>query len=589
MIPVAVESASGHGLGGDQAPPISFSGMNVTVRTDLTPSDITVGNIDDVNMKIRFFEVDNDVTLEKVTYRIEMWRGGELLAGNFYYDDDGVLYLKIRPTGTECDQVEIQKCIAYGGSEHVSAPGALYVYGEQCNDDNIDTCARPTITGPIFDKGGLYNVRVDIVGATGPTTLTDTDTLSYDTFVSVAQEQNFVIQTAHAEEIPVTVKTYYDEIKNFAFDASDNSITFDMGFDWTPEYVDLVQVVHEEIRVPKSFAPYETGAQFRGYVNGVEIDQRVILNDYLTYDDTNVVHFLISNSDLQSISEKMEEDRMASKNMNIKLVPIDRMGTSSTEFYLVDLETFENRVPTNIMIEWGEQYGAGDEIPFKFTFVDENRKLIRDVWYGYIVSDESGNEITRFSGDDPLNTGIAAPEGISVQYIKIPSEGLIKIDVIVYGTGLDYDPTYSGIGTGPIEIGSSLLGSEDDLTSDVIVIPPPTETTTPTAPIITEEIPAWIKTNAGWWAEGMIDDATFVTALEYLMQNGIVTIPQTAAATPDTDAGENGSGTASGIPPWIKTNAGWWAEGMIDDESFVSGIQYLIKEGIIQVTSASPE
>ena len=36
------------------------------------------------------------------------------------------------------------------------------------------------------------------------------------------------------------------------------------------------------------------------------------------------------------------------------------------------------------------------------------------------------------------------------------------------------------------------------------------------------------------------------------------------------------------IPEWIKNNAGWWAEGIIDDEAFVNGIQYLVKEGIIQ-------
>ena len=37
------------------------------------------------------------------------------------------------------------------------------------------------------------------------------------------------------------------------------------------------------------------------------------------------------------------------------------------------------------------------------------------------------------------------------------------------------------------------------------------------------------------------------------------------------------------IPSWIKNNAGWWADGQIDDNSFVSGIQYLVKAGIIQV------
>ena len=39
---------------------------------------------------------------------------------------------------------------------------------------------------------------------------------------------------------------------------------FDMPFDWSPDYVDLVQVVHEEVRVPKTFTPYAEGKQFKG-------------------------------------------------------------------------------------------------------------------------------------------------------------------------------------------------------------------------------------------------------------------------------------------------------------------------------------
>ena len=35
------------------------------------------------------------------------------------------------------------------------------------------------------------------------------------------------------------------------------------------------------------------------------------------------------------------------------------------------------------------------------------------------------------------------------------------------------------------------------------------------------------------------------------------------------------------VPNWIKNNAGWWAEGSIDDETFVQGIEYLVKNGII--------
>ena len=37
------------------------------------------------------------------------------------------------------------------------------------------------------------------------------------------------------------------------------------------------------------------------------------------------------------------------------------------------------------------------------------------------------------------------------------------------------------------------------------------------------------------------------------------------------------------VPNWIKNNAGWWASDQIDDSSFLQGIQYLIKMGIIVV------
>jgi hypothetical protein len=93
----------------------------------------------------------------------------------------------------------------------------------------------------------------------------------------------------------------------------------------------------------------------------------------------------------------------------------------------------------------------------------------------------------------------------------------------------------------------------------------PTEKTT---------IPAWIKNNAGWWANNQIDDNSFVQGIQFMIKNKIMNIPMTTQGS--------GSGTNE-IPSWIKSNAGWWASGQIDDNSFIQGIQYLIKEGIIRV------
>ena len=86
-------------------------------------------------------------------------------------------------------------------------------------------------------------------------------------------------------------------------------------------------------------------------------------------------------------------------------------------------------------------------------------------------------------------------------------------------------------------------------------------------------IPAWIKNNAGWWADGSIDDNSFLSGISYLIQNNILVVPP-------TDAGAASSGT---VPEWVKNTAGWWADGTIDDGTFVNAIQYLIKEGLIQV------
>ena len=38
-------------------------------------------------------------------------------------------------------------------------------------------------------------------------------------------------------------------------------------------------------------------------------------------------------------------------------------------------------------------------------------------------------------------------------------------------------------------------------------------------------IPEWIKNNAKWWSEGTISETDYITSLEYLITNGIIQIP----------------------------------------------------------------
>jgi hypothetical protein len=86
-------------------------------------------------------------------------------------------------------------------------------------------------------------------------------------------------------------------------------------------------------------------------------------------------------------------------------------------------------------------------------------------------------------------------------------------------------------------------------------------------------IPSWVKNNAKYWHEGTIDDSTFAQGIQFMIKQGIITIPPTQSGQ------ANPSVT---IPAWVKNNAGYWSTGDIDDGTFVKGIQYLITSGIIQ-------
>ena len=88
-------------------------------------------------------------------------------------------------------------------------------------------------------------------------------------------------------------------------------------------------------------------------------------------------------------------------------------------------------------------------------------------------------------------------------------------------------------------------------------------------------IPDWIRNNASWWVGGNIDDKAFVGGIQFLIKEGIIQIPETAKSITPSDSQE--------IPAWIKNNADWWSQGLISDGDFLKGITFLVENGIITV------
>ena len=103
----------------------------------------------------------------------------------------------------------------------------------------------------------------------------------------------------------------------------------------------------------------------------------------------------------------------------------------------------------------------------------------------------------------------------------------------------------------------------------------------------TVSIPVWVKNSAGWWSADELDDETFVNGIEFLIQEGIIDIPRDEnvymTVTEQQELKFKVEEDVIEIPGWVKNNAGWWADDLIDDRTFVDAMKYLINNEIISL------
>ena len=97
-------------------------------------------------------------------------------------------------------------------------------------------------------------------------------------------------------------------------------------------------------------------------------------------------------------------------------------------------------------------------------------------------------------------------------------------------------------------------------------------------------IPDWIRTMVKFYADGVISDQEFAAAIEHLVKSGIIKSPRLSIVDENEQSEEKDMVVEEKvvIPDWIKNNARWYADGVIDDSTFIDGIEYMIEEEIIK-------
>ena len=379
------------------------------------------------------------------------------------------------------------------------------------------------VKGNAFGSGGLYNFKVIITTADSYSNVLSTP-LDYNVGISFFDKTLHNINDINFGQQQLDVITYYELIEDdFNYDSSKKMISYSMPFDWSEKNIEQISVVHQELIIPKTFGDLMVKS-FSVNVNGIQVPDNVIIIDDFS-PENRVVHLVLNQNYISQLSKKIQD--YPSK-MHFSIMP-------SAEN--LPLTTMTENAQFRLNLSWEPQnIKSGSTTTFYFQIIDAFL-LDRPVSVSYDLSIfHDGEKIAQDSG-----VSVAGP---NVVKFNVPND--ITAVITLQFENLN---------------GSDLADAVLPVVVDRVSIE--------------ASIPVWVKNNAGWWAEGQIDDSSFLQGIQYLIQEGIMIIPPTET-TEDSESQE--------VPSWIKNNAGWWAEGQIDDETFVSGIQYLIKVGVIKVS-----
>jgi len=380
------------------------------------------------------------------------------------------------------------------------------------------------VTGPHFDYGGLYHFVIRIHTAGSPDRLDPP--LEWNAGISIADTTQYVINDPHFGEQSLYHITYYDLIENFEYDPRTASITFEMPFDGSFDSINQTSVVHEEVMFSKEFGDLMV-SNITVAVDGVVMPEDIIqIDDFV--EKYRVVHLTMFTDNILELYDqgKLEDNRMsfvfAPSEGGLPLATVTKNG----QFRII-MDT----VPKNAR--------SGQELEIRYRLVDAFLKD-RPAAVDYDMYVLQGERMLFYAG------------GISSDKPGVFDSAKVSVPDDVTGVIYVHFENLKGntLASARLPIVIDRAGEDSGV-----------------------KVPAWIRSNAGWWSEGLISDGEFVSAMEFLIEEGIISV--SASGVPGSHA--------SGVPGWIRSNAGWWSEGLISDGEFVSAMECLIEEGIIRV------
>ena len=401
---------------------------NANLLVQVNPPILTDASRNDAYILFRLYDANNNQTIKYSTFFISIEKGvGEdattIMPPTLFHTESGLLRLKVQP-----------------------AEGDLKILGNQeqfLNAWVADPGGTVNIQGPLFLEGGIYHLKVEIFGVDSIRNIfADEDIPKFDSWLSVGDvfTQNVDYR---GQPYNTTIISYYDRVRDFSFDSSNETFRWSMPFDWNVSRIKDTNIfVHEEVRIPKSLPGIGDSSSFAAAVNGKQISGRMLAVDPYSSQQQLTLHYLINKNDIIGMASGVPQGDSA---MTFTLAPSTGQNMQSTGEILTDTGNI------NVALDWSpDQLNANTDSTLTLGFFDgfSGNRLADNVNYNIGVLDNNGTQVYN-------QTGLVAEGGTDTQTIDFPANENYRIEIQVTGVAKDgqsIDQTRNGIARGTVVV-----------------------------------------------------------------------------------------------------------------------------------------
>jgi hypothetical protein len=406
----------------------TLGGRSANLLVQVNPPILTDASRNDAYILFRLYDANNNQTIKYSTFFISIEKGvGEdattIMPPTLFHTESGLLRLKVQP-----------------------AEGDLKISGNQeqfLNAWVADPGGTVNIQGPLFLEGGIYHLRVEIFGVDSIRNIfAPEDTPKFDSWLSVGDvfTQNVDYR---GQPYNTTVISYYDRVRDFSFDSSNETFRWSMPFDWNVSRIKDTNIfVHEEVRIPKSLPGIGDSSSFAAAVNGKQISGRMLAVDPYSSQQQLTLHYLINKNDIIGMASGIPQGDSV---MTFTLAPSTGQNMQTTGEILTDTGNI------NVALDWSpDQLNADTESTLTLGFLDgfSGERIANNVNYNIRVLDSNGSQVYS-------QTGLVAEGGTDTQTIDFPANENYRMEIQVTGIARDgqsIDQTRNGIARGTVVV-----------------------------------------------------------------------------------------------------------------------------------------